>query len=291
MKSRTGIVAWGSLFLPLLFTFGCDQAPIKGASRIDKDTYWRLHTLGEGETKPGPHDSVRVRIRIARAGGMAGSLFSTERWYGMKPMGTSFFFQRLCEGDSATVWLPAAKVPWQALGAPPEMDTVRTGPVQMELALLHIRTPAESERLMHEALMARDESDEQRILSSFFNKDARQWKQAMGIWYRLEGNASGPRVQSGETVTLVWTARFLDTGAVFDEQTEKDGGLTFRLGDPGQVIKGLEVACHLLPAMGGEGQFVIPSALAFGPKGSSSGIVPPWTPVLYRVRVVPRRSA
>ncbi len=293
MKYRTGngTAPWISCLLFAVLLLACDRPPMPGASRIAKDTYWRLHTLGEEELKPAPEDSVLVRVRIARPGEMPGSLFSTERWYAMKAAGTSFFFGRLCPGDSASVWLPATGVPWQALGVPPEMDTVNAGPVQMELALLQVRTPAGSAQLMQQALMARNESDEQRILSSFFGKDEWPWKQAMGIWYRLEADPGGPKVQSGETVTLIWTARFLDSGVIFDEQTEKEGGLTFRLGDPGQVIMGLEAACHLLPARGGTGEFIIPSSLAFGPRGSSSGIVPPWTPVLYRVQVLPQRGA
>jgi hypothetical protein len=31
---------------------------------------------------------------------------------------------------------------------------------------------------------------------------------------------------------------------------------------------------------------IIPSYLAFGSSGSSSGIVPPYTPVLYRMRII-----
>ncbi|MFT3885524.1 MAG: FKBP-type peptidyl-prolyl cis-trans isomerase [Flavobacteriales bacterium] len=47
----------------------------------------------------------------------------------------------------------------------------------------------------------------------------------------------------------------------------------------------MEVALHVL-RFGGRGRFIVPAELAFGPKGSSSGIVPPWTPLLYDVEVL-----
>jgi FKBP-type peptidyl-prolyl cis-trans isomerase len=186
------------------------------------------------------------------------------------------------------VLLPAARTPWTGLGATatPAMDT---GWVQMELSLRGMRSLQQSREQARAALMARTPADEERITADFLAAHTGPWKEALGLRYILDSLADqSPRVQSGDLVTIVYTASFLDNGKVFDELDPADGGLTFRLGDPDQVIKGLEAAVHLLPADGGSGLFLIPSSLAFGPQGSSSGIVPPWTPVLYSVTVVPQ---
>lgn len=279
--------------LALMTLAACSRSPLKGGKRIAENVYWRLNQLGEGEEPAGDSDSVFVRVRVARPAAPPGSLYSTERWFGMGPgLGTTFLFRRLCQGDSATVLLPAKQVPWAALGASVPPPAADTGWVQLELSMREIRTPEESRARAKAALMARTQADEERIIRGFLGKDTIPWKEAMGVWYRLDSLAErGPRVQSGELVTLAYTASFLDNGQVFDEQGGAEGGLTFRLGDPDQVIKGLEVAAHLLPAAGGSGTFILPSELAFGPKGSSSGIVPPWTPVLYRVTVVAKDAA
>ncbi len=251
--------------------------------------YWRLNALGEGERLPTDSDSVLVRVRMARPGAATGSLFSTERWYPMgKGRASTSYFGKLRQGDSATVLLRSPLVPWAEIGAVPPVRALDTGWVQMELSMRQMRSMAASRDRARALLMARTQADEERILQEFFAKDGREWKRSMGLWYVLDPKTGrGPRVQSGDRVTLVYKATFLDNGQVFDDQGGKDNGLTFRLGDPGQVIKGLEAAAHLLPAAGGGGWFVIPAALAFGPEGSSGGIVPPWTPVLYRVNVVP----
>ncbi len=286
-------LGWIPLAGAVLFAAGCNRAPLKGGSRIAEDVYWRLNALGEGERTPSDSDSVLMRVRMARPGMGAGSWYSTERWY---PMGgaraVNRFFGRMRQGDSATVLLPAAQAPWAELGAAVPARGSDTGWVQVELSLREVRSLGQSRALARAVLDARTATDEERTLNDFFAKDPRHWKQAMGVWYTLDpGAEAGMRVQSGDLVTLAYAASFLDNGKVFDDQTRKGGGITFRLGDPGQVIKGLEVAAHLLPAKGGGGVFVIPAELAFGPAGSSSGIVPPWTPVLYRVEVVPRAAA
>lgn len=284
---------WTVLALAAVLLLACGRTPLEGGTRIADDVYWRLNMLGDGEQPPAMVDSVRVCVRVARPGASPGSVFSTERWYGMGDnLGTTFFFKRLCQGDSATVLMRSPRVPWTALGATAPALAADTGWMQMELSMLEIRTPEQSRELIRAALMARTQADEERILHEFFERDTLPWKQSMGVWYRLDSLAEkGPRIQSGDVVTFLYTASFLDNGKVFDEQTERDGGLTFRLGDPGQVIKGLEVAAHLLPAAGGGGTFVIPAELAFGARGSSSGIIPPWTPVMYRVTAVERRPA
>lgn len=280
---------WIAAALLVAMAAGCGRTPLRGGSEIADGVYWRLNMLGEGERNPTDSDSVLVRVRIARPNAAPGSIFSTERWYAMgTDNGASGFFARLRRGDSATVMMRSPKMPWAGLGAQLPQAAQDTGWVQMELSLIGIRSLEDSKELALARLMARTQADEERIQEDFLRRDSLPWKQAMGVWYILDSMADqGPRVQSGQLVTLAYTASFLDNGQVFDEQTAKDGGLTFRLGDPGQVIKGLEIAAHLLPQQGGSGRFVFPSALAFGPSGSSSGIVPPWTPVLYRVTVLP----
>ncbi len=282
---------FGLILLALLLA-GCSDSPLPGGSRIAENVYWRLNMLGDGERTPTDSDSVYVRVRMAAPGAAPGSWYSTEKWY---PMGdgrrTSTYFGQLRQGDSATVLLRSSRAPWVELGATLPPLVTDTNWVQMELSIREIRSLQESRELAQAALMARTEADEDRILADFLKTSELPWQKSMGIWYVLDTPAvNGPRVQSGQLVTMAYVASFLDNGKLFDEQTAEEGGLTFRLGDPDQVIKGLEVAAHLLPAKGGSGRFVIPSALAFGPKGSSSHIVPPWTPVLYAITVLPQST-
>lgn len=272
---------------------GCDRSPYPDTLLIAPDTYWKLHALGEGERVPTDSDSVMMRIRVAWSGERPGSLYSTEKWYGIGGVpGLAPLFTRMHQGDSATVTMKSKEMPWAELGDSLAGVVPDTGWVQMELGLYAIRSLATSLSLKQKLCDARTDSDEQRILSEYLARSKEKWKKSMDVLYVLDSaTGRGPRIQSGELVTLSYIARFLDDGKVFDDQRADGRSITFRLGDPDQVIKGLEVAAHLLPRNGGSGRFIIPSKLAFGPSGSSSGIVPPWTPVLYEIAVLPTPEA
>lgn len=276
-------------FLVVLLFVGCGRGPFKGFKPVGTDVHMKLRVLGEGDLQPTDSDSVLLRVRMARHEGAPGSLFSTERWYALGDSASTFMHLLpgvMHKGDSVSVIAKGARLPWAHLGAtgPAGNDTLW---IDVELALLDIRTPADSRRLAHERLMARTQADEERILADFFARDTTTvWLEFMGVRYLLDpANPKRPPVQSGDQVTLHYTAHFLEDGRTFDDTHSSGLPLTFRLGDPGQVIKGLEVAAHLLPP-GGKGRFLLPSSLAFGPTGSTGGIVPPFTPVLYMVEVV-----
>lgn len=283
MKSSTFAVGMLALFL-----VACDRSPFPGYSRVSDAVYFKLYALGEGERIRTDSDSALLRIRVARFGDQPGSLFSTERWY----PGTDSVFAlgvralaQLRAGDSIGLVIRGDRAPWHDLGAskPAGIDTTW---VAVELSLRELRSPQESRRIVQQQLMARTASDEASILDRYLTGSPIVWKEYMGVRYALDpANPKGAPVRSGEVATISYAAHFLDSGALFDDTGRAGQPLTFRLGDPGQVIKGLEVAVHLLPK-GGRGQFIIPSDLAFGAEGSSSGIVPPFTPVLYSVEVI-----
>ena len=273
------LVAWG-------------PSPLPGGSRMGDGVYWRLNALGDGERFPSDSDSVMVRVRMAFPGTAPGSLFSTERWYGMAGAPhAADYFSKLHSGDSATIMMHASKLPWTELGATRPASAKDTSWVEMELSMRAMRSLEQSLIVQEALLQARTQLDEDSILGVYLADTAQQWRKAYGLWYSLPPEAKhGARVSYGEIVTIAYTASFLDNGKEFDKEPAANGGLTFRLGDPGQVVKGLEIATSLLPRNGGSGRFILPSDLAFGPTGSSSGIVPPWTPVLYELSVLPAKA-
>lgn len=88
----------------------------------------------------------------------------------------------------------------------------------------------------------------------------------------------------GKTVNIHYSGRFLD-GQEFNSTYTTGIPQDFIIGQEMQVIQGIE---QMLLYMN-EGDVVgmiIPSKLAFGSLGSSSGIVPPNTPVYYELKLV-----
>jgi len=97
-----------------------------------------------------------------------------------------------------------------------------------------------------------------------------------------EGN--GTTVKSGDTVVVHYEGRFLN-GGYFDSTYKRNQAFEFVLGQEWQVIEGLEKAIRIM-SEGEKAIFVIQSQLAFGSKGSSTGIVPPFTSIIFEVDLI-----
>lgn len=104
------------------------------------------------------------------------------------------------------------------------------------------------------------------------------------VFFRTEASGVGQRLVYGDPISIHYSGHFLN-GRLFDDSRRNGQPLTFELGREGQVLKGLEFG--LIGMEEGEVRSIlIPSVFAFGEKGSSTGIVPPYTPLLYRVEAL-----
>lgn len=114
------------------------------------------------------------------------------------------------------------------------------------------------------------------------------------LYYIIEEEGSGANPSNGEQVEVNYTGKFLD-GKVFDtsiESVAKDADVysesrtyepfSFLLGQR-QVILGWDVGIKLLKE-GGKATLILPSYLAYGPRGNSS--IPPNTVLLFEVELV-----
>jgi FKBP-type peptidyl-prolyl cis-trans isomerase len=89
----------------------------------------------------------------------------------------------------------------------------------------------------------------------------------------------GDSIAPGAEVTLIYNTYLLD-GKQLDQTTE----LQFTYGRPGQVVDGLQYGLSFL-RMGDEAMIYLPSYLAFGEKGSTGKVVPPKTPIFFKVKI------
>ncbi len=89
----------------------------------------------------------------------------------------------------------------------------------------------------------------------------------------------GDSVKVGKNITIEYTTHLFD-GTALDTLTT----LQFDFGRPGQLIGGFQYGLSLMRE-GEHARIYLPSSLAFGEKGSSTGIVPRNTPVYFDVVV------
>lgn len=97
----------------------------------------------------------------------------------------------------------------------------------------------------------------------------------------LEGKNEA--IKKNDIIQLKYKGYFFNN-VVFDE-TPENAYLELECGTPHQVIKGLEIAIKGMK-VGEKSKIIIPSHLAFGAGGSSTGRIPPATPVIYELEIL-----
>jgi FKBP-type peptidyl-prolyl cis-trans isomerase len=103
------------------------------------------------------------------------------------------------------------------------------------------------------------------------NKITNAQKQPSGLYY-VPGttNPSGALASAGKTASVLYTGRFVTgSGAVFDASSQHGNTPFDLIVGKGQVIPGWDEGIALM-RKGEKGQLLIPSALAYGARGSST---------------------
>lgn len=105
-----------------------------------------------------------------------------------------------------------------------------------------------------------------------------------GLRYFFIRRGKGEEAGYGKRVQLKYTGRFLN-GEVFNSTDKLENGVqSFYIGQEMQVIKAIEEAL-LFMREGDAVLLFVPSWIGFGVNGSSTGIVPPHTPVMFEVEL------
>lgn len=105
-----------------------------------------------------------------------------------------------------------------------------------------------------------------------------------GIYYMRQQAGTGAKVHAGKTVTVQYEGYFLD-GRKFDSTVEQGEPFQFVFGQENQVIDGLAKVISQMRA-GENGTAIIASGEAFGHNGSATGVIPPFTTVVYRIEIL-----
>jgi FKBP-type peptidyl-prolyl cis-trans isomerase len=94
---------------------------------------------------------------------------------------------------------------------------------------------------------------------------------------------SGPEITNGCRVIISYRGYFINH-TIFDS-TPVNEPLDFVIGDSGQVLNGMEKGIKKMRE-GEKAKIIIPSHSAFGEKGSSTGIIPPYATLVYEVTIL-----
>jgi len=109
-------------------------------------------------------------------------------------------------------------------------------------------------------------------------------KTASGLYYVIDKEGTGDMAKPGQTVVAHYTGTLFDDGKKFDSSVDRGQPFEFPLGQH-RVIAGWDEGFGLFK-VGSKGKLIIPSKLAYGPRGAGGGAIPPNADLVFEVEML-----
>ncbi|MGQ9848226.1 MAG: FKBP-type peptidyl-prolyl cis-trans isomerase [Bacteroidales bacterium] len=283
----------GLLFGLVLSFFSCNNSEIEGYKFNDKGFYFKL--LGIGELNKYVTEGSFVTFHIQYATADDSVFFDAIRTAKIeKPQYSGAIedcFFILSEGDSASFYINADNFFQKTLESPLPSFIPSNSYLKINLKIIAVKTPEQFKKEKEEFLAWIEDFGEyeKKVLKNYLEKRNISYSPFDTVIYKIpEKSGNDKSVAFGDTITVHFEGYFLN-GKLFDSTRKRGEPFSFVYGTEWQVIKGLEKAIGMMHE-GEKSIFVIPSFMAFGKEGSSTGIVPPYTSVVFEVELLKIRK-
>lgn len=278
--------------LLVLGIFSCENSPYPGYSAKKKGMYYKLYTFGEETGKPKPGDYITVSISYRT---MQDSLFfkGQRKFRFTKPAYDGSIddcFKILSVGDSASFIISADNFFSQTLNSTLPSFIQQGSNMKIDIKMQEIQTSKEYQNEKEAFLKwIEDFGEYEKIILKHFieEKEIEIDPTVTGLYYIETKKGKGKVVEVGDTVVLHYEGRFLN-GKFFDSTKKRNEPFEFVYGQKWQVIEGLEETIAFMK-QGTKAMVILPSNIAFGNEGSSTGIVPPFTSTIFEIELVQLR--
>lgn len=155
------------------------------------------------------------------------------------------------------------------------MDSV----IRIDFRIKKIMNPEEFRKLERDLL-----KDERYRIATYFktDKNLELARDPLGFfWLERPQPSVESAIEEGDFVKIAYEGAFLN--GRFLEKSDQD--FEFIYGTPDQLLKGLNYVIGKLKK-DQTAKILLSSRLAFGESGSSNGMVPPYTPLTYKIKII-----
>lgn len=284
------------ILLVAILLYSCDSfSPYKGYTQTDTGLYYKLQMIGDGKRKPSIGDFLQLIItyKTEKDSVFLDSYSSNDMGMVILPFNHSSFegsFEEglgiMNEGDSVSFIVDAENLFFKFFKTRLPLFLSRGSVVKMDVKLHRIldqkQYAAELEK--YEQIVEDRDIEEQRRMHTFLDTVPVKFVSLNELYYFPIKQGVGGNPEKGDLIKVHFTGSFLN-GKIFESTYDRRQPMEYTWGEQEQVIRGLEIAISLLNE-GAKGKFIIPSHLAYGEAGSSTGIIPPYTTVLYEVELL-----
>lgn len=275
------------LFLLLFSLFAlfvsCERH--EGYTVVSPDLYMKLHVLGESSDSIHGKDFVMLSLVYTT---MDDSIFYSRNIKFQVSDSAPGIIDRaltcLVKGDSASFIVPSQTYFETDLGTKPPHFLGEKFHLCVKVNDVQTYSNYMKERDQFLAWAEDFRQFEKVFLTQYINNQSLPADKMVSGMYKVQiDTGAGRSAQKGDTVSLQYAGKFLN-GRYFDSDSTNKRSFQFVLGTEWQVVKGLESAIKSMRE-GERSLFIMPSDLAFGSTGSSTGIIPPYTSVVFEVQL------
>lgn len=271
--------------LVIFIMFSCNTSEFPGFKKAESGLMYKIHINKKDEkAKAGDYLTVEMSYYTNEDSLLfdsKGQTFPLRLEEPVFPGDINEAFTYLGKGDSATFVIRAdsflirnAKLP-QLPGFVTENSKVI-----FHVKLHNIQTLEELEAEEQRKIQMAMDKEAQQILEYIDDNNITEEPLNSGMYLIINKKGNGRNPKSGEQVVVHYSGKFLD-GTIFDSSYERNKPVEFRLGY-GQVINGWDIGIAEMH-VGDEATFIIPSHLGYG---SGRGEIPPFTPLLFEVKLI-----
>jgi FKBP-type peptidyl-prolyl cis-trans isomerase FkpA len=280
MKLRTYL-----LVALTLLAFSCKQKPYKTTAKGLK--YKIYNSTGGEKAKLGDVIKFKYWIytdkdsELSNSGGK-GKVFM-DRLFGARFGSFTEGFMMLAKGDSAAFFILADSM----TKGQPDPKLKAGSLVRYVIKMLDIKSSAEFEKDQKKAieeeqkLAEANKAKEPQLIEDYIKTKAPNAVKAdSGVYYVIEKEGKGRKPKDGDSIVAHYAGSLID-GKEFDNDHGQP--FTFKMGSH-QVIPGWEIGFRQLKK-GTKAKLIIPSKMAYGPRGYGKEI-PPYSPLIFEVELV-----
>ncbi len=266
----------------------CNRSEYPGYELTDTGIDYKLHTTNEGNQKVDIGDYLTVDIIYQTINDSI--FFKAHRKIQITKSefdgSIDECFSMLSEGDSATFIISAEDFFEKTVNTFLPSFFKHKDVMKVSVKVINVKTTEQFKKEKDEFLSwIEDFSEYEQVLLKHFIEDEQISVDPTnsGLFHLIIKEGNGLPVHLGDTIFVNYEGRFLN-GNIFDSTWKRNKAFDFIYGQEWQVIHGLEEAIGRMTEQE-EAFFIMPSYLAFGNKGSSTGIIPPFTSVIFKVKL------
>lgn len=282
------------IFLSILLLFASCENKYPDYKESDYGVYYKYFQLGESNENAKFSDYIFADITYKTI--KDSMFFNGRRKFQITPSdfkgGIENCFLMLSKGDSADFIISANDFFQKTLKIQNPSFIKDQDDMIVSIKLIDIMTMDEYAKQKKEFLSwikDFEEYEQVRLKHYIEDEDASVDPAKTGLYRILNEKGNGKIIEKGDTVIVDYEGKFLN-GKKFDSTIERNSSFEFVYGTEWQVIKGLEIAIGMMTESE-KSTFIMPSYIAFGSKGSSTGIIPPFTSVIFDVHIKELRKA